>query len=227
MVLLVRTNPKESGQRGLSLLLAEKPRGTEQNPFPPAGVSGTEIPVLGYRGMKQFEIGFDGFSVPVSGLLGGVEGAGFKQLMQTFESVRIHTAARAVGVAQAAMEQALGYALQRQQFGAPIINFPRVSDKIAMMAADIAIARQLTYFAARKKDGGGRCDTEASMAKLLAARAAWAAADNALQIHGGNGYALEFPISRILCDARVLNIFEGSAEILTQIIARGLLEAAD
>jgi (2S)-methylsuccinyl-CoA dehydrogenase len=223
MLLLVRTNQKETGHRGLSLLLAEKARGTDDHPFSTPGISGTEIPVLGYRGMKQFEIAFDGFEVPASALLGGVEGIGFKQLMQTFETVRIQTAARAVGVAQSAMEQALGYAVQRTQFGTPIINFPRVADKIAIMAAEIAITRQLTYFAARQKDSGERCDLEAGMAKLLAARVAWTAADNAMQIHGGNGYALEFPISRILCDARVLNIFEGSAEILTQIVARRLL----
>ncbi len=227
MLLLVRTNPKETGHRGLSMLLAEKPRGTEENPFPAAGLSGTEIAALGYRGMKEFEVAFDGFEVPASALLGGVEGAGFKQLMQIFETVRIQTAARSVGVAQSAMEQALGYAAQRVQFGAPIISFPRVADKVAMMAAEIAIARQLTYFAGRKKDSGQRCDLEAGMAKLLAARVAWAAADNAVQIHGANGFALEFPISRILCDARILNIFEGSAEILTQIIARRLLDGSD
>ena len=224
MTLLVRTNPKEPGHRGLSMLLAEKPRGTDENPFPAAGMSGTEIEVLGYRGMKEYEIAFDGFEVKAENLLGGVEGLGFKQLMQTFESARIQTAARAIGVAQAAMEQALGYAQQRQQFGEPIINFPRVADKIAMMAVEIMIARQLTYFAARQKDSGKRCDLEAGMAKLLAARVAWAAADNAVQIHGGNGFALEFPISRILCDARILSIFEGAAEIQAQVIARRLLE---
>ncbi|MEA2993731.1 MAG: (2S)-methylsuccinyl-CoA dehydrogenase [Alphaproteobacteria bacterium] len=227
MLLLVRTDPKASGHHGLSMLLAQKPRGSDDDPFPVPGISGAEIAALGYRGMKQYEIMFDGFEVPVSALLGGVEGAGFKQLMQTFETVRIQTAARSVGLAQSAMEQALGYSAQRMQFGARIIDFPRVSDKIAMMAADIAIARQLTYFAARKKDSGGRCDLEASMAKLLAGRAAWAAADNAVQIHGGNGYALEFPVSRILCDARVLNIFEGSAEILALLIARQLLTSPD
>ena len=124
--------------------------------------------------------------------------------MQTFESARIQTAARAIGVAQAAMEQALDYAQNRVQFGGPIVEFPRVADKIAMMAVEIMIARQLTYFAAREKDSGRRCDLEAGMAKLLAARVAWAAADNAVQIHGGNGFALEFPVSRILCDARIL-----------------------
>jgi (2S)-methylsuccinyl-CoA dehydrogenase len=227
MTLLVRTNPSESGHRGLSMLLAEKPRGTDDEPFPAAGMSGTEIEVLGYRGMKEYEIAFDGFEVKVENLLGGVEGLGFRQLMQTFESARIQTAARAIGVAQAAMEQALAYAQERQQFGEPIINFPRVADKIAMMAVEIMIARQLTYFAARRKDSGKRCDLEAGMAKLLAARVAWASADNAVQVHGGNGFALEFPASRILCDARILSIFEGAAEIQAQVIARRLLSAGN
>lgn len=227
MTLLVRTDPKESGYRGLSMLLAEKPRGTDLDPFPASGMFGTEIEVLGYRGMKEYEIAFDGFEVKVENLLGGIEGAGFKQLMQTFESARIQTAARAVGVAQSAMEQALGYSRQRAQFGVPIITFPRVADKIAMMATEILIARQLTYFAARQKDSGRRCDLEAGMAKLLAARVAWSAADNAVQVHGGNGFAMEFPVSRILCDARILNIFEGAAEIQAQVIARRLLDGSN
>jgi (2S)-methylsuccinyl-CoA dehydrogenase len=227
MTLLVRTNPAETGYRGLSMLLAEKPRGSDAEPFPAPGMSGSEIEVLGYRGMKEFEIAFDGFAVKAENLLGGVEGLGFKQLMATFESARIQTAARAIGVAQAAMEQAVGYATARVQFGEPIANFPRVADKIAMMAVEIMIARQLTYYAARQKDSGRRCDLEAGMAKLLAARVAWAAADNAVQIHGGNGFALEFPISRILCDARILNIFEGAAEIQAQVIARRLLDGTN
>ena len=227
MTLLVRTNPNEKGYRGLSMLLAEKPRGTDQDPFPAPGMTGTEIEVLGYRGMKEYEIAFDGFKVKAENLLGGVEGLGFKQLMATFESARIQTAARAVGVAQAALEEARSYALTRVQFSEPIANFPRVADKLAMMAVEIMIARQLTYYAARQKDSGRRCDLEAGMAKLLAARVAWAAADNAVQIHGGNGFALEFPISRILCDARILNIFEGAAEIQAHVIARRLLDGSN
>jgi len=227
MTLLVRTNPAETGYRGLSMLLAEKPRGTDEDPFPASGMSGTEIEVLGYRGMKEYEIAFDGFVVKAENLLGGVEGLGFKQLMATFEAARIQTAARAIGVAQAAMEQALGYAVTRVQFGEPIANFPRVADKIAMMAVEIMIARQLTYYAARQKDSGRRCDLEAGMAKLLAARVAWAAADNAVQVHGGNGFAVEFPVSRILCDARILSIFEGAAEIQAQVIARRLLDGSN
>jgi (2S)-methylsuccinyl-CoA dehydrogenase len=224
MTLLVRTNPDERGYRGLSMLLAEKPRGSDTDPFPAEGMSGGEIEVLGYRGMKEYEIAFDGFRLPANALLGGIEGQGFKQLMETFESARIQTAARAVGVAQCAFELGLRYARERVQFGKTIIHFPRVADKLVMMAVEIHIARQITYFAGRAKDEGRRCDLEAGMAKLLAARVAWAAADNALQIHGGNGFALEYPISRVLCDARILNIFEGAAEIQAQVIARRLLE---
>jgi (2S)-methylsuccinyl-CoA dehydrogenase len=227
MTLLVRTNPAQSGYRGLSMFLAEKPRGSDDEPFPVPGLSGTEIEVLGYRGMKEYEIAFDGFAVKAENLLGGVEGLGFKQLMATFESARIQTAARAVGVAQAALEQGLGYAAARRQFGKPIADFPRVSDKLAMTAVEIMIARQLTYHAARQKDSGRRCDLEAGMAKLLAARVAWAAADNCVQIHGGNGFALEFAASRLLCDARILNIFEGAAEIQAQVIARRLLDGTN
>jgi (2S)-methylsuccinyl-CoA dehydrogenase len=227
MTLLVRTNPSEPGYRGLSMLLAEKPRGSDADPFPAPGMSGSEIEVLGYRGMKEYEIAFDGFEVRAENLLGGEEGQGFKQLMQTFESARIQTAARAIGVAQGAMDLALRYAQERVQFGQPIVEFPRVADKIAMMAAEIMIARQITYHAAREKDSGRRCDLEAGMAKLIAARIAWAAADNAVQIHGGNGFALEYPVSRVLCDARILSIFEGAAEIQAQVIARRLLDGSN
>lgn len=227
MTLLVRTNPNAPGYKGLSMFLAPKPRGNDGKPFPAKGMTGGEIEVLGYRGMKEYEIGFDGFEVPHANLLGGDEGQGFKQLMVTFESARIQTAARAIGVAQSAMDLGLRYGLERQQFGKAIFGFPRVANKIVSMAVEIMIARQLTYFAAREKDAGRRCDLEAGMAKLLAARVAWAAADNAVQIHGGNGFALEYPVSRVLCDARILNIFEGAAEIQAQVIARRLLEDAN
>ncbi len=225
MTLLARTDPGEPGYRGLSMFLAEKPRGDDDDPFPAEGMSGGEIRVLGYRGMKEYEISFDGFEVPADCLLGEAEGNGFKQLMATFESARIQTAARAIGVAQSALETGLRYARERRQFGKEIYAFPRVHGKLAWAAAEIMAARQLTHFAAREKDAGRRCDLEAGMAKLLAARAAWSAADNAVQIHGGNGYAEEYPVSRILCDARILNIFEGTAEIQAQVIARRLLES--
>jgi (2S)-methylsuccinyl-CoA dehydrogenase len=227
MMLLVRTEAGSGDHRGLSILAAEKPRGSDVQPFPAAGMSGGDIPVLGYRGMKEYEIRFDGFSVPADNLLGHRPGQGFSQLMATFETARIQTAARAIGVAQAAMECALRYAIERKQFGRSILEFPRIGNKLAMMVAEIAGARQLTYRAARRKDSGARSDLEAGMAKLLAARVAWSAADNALQIHGGNGFALECAASRLLCDARILSIFEGAAEIQAQVIARRILADAE
>ncbi len=227
MTLLARTDPETTDYRGLSMFLAEKSPGTDAEPFPTPGMTGGEIEVLGYRGMKEYELGFDGFRVKGENLLGGVPGQGFKQLMQTFESARIQTAARAIGVAQSALEVGMKYAEDRKQFGKSLIEFPRVSGKLAMMAVEIMIARQLTYHSAWQKDHDKRCDLEAGMAKLLGARVAWAAADNALQIHGGNGFALEYQISRILCDARILNIFEGAAEIQAQVIARRLLDGAN
>lgn len=226
MTLLARTDPHSSDHRGLSMFLAEKTPGDDADPFPTPNMTGGEIEVLGYRGMKEYELAFDGFEVTSENLLGGEEGKGFKQLMHTFESARIQTAARAVGVAQSALDISLQYAQDRKQFGKPIIAFPRVANKLAMMAVEIMIARQLTYFSAFEKDNDRRCDVEAGMAKLIGARVAWSAADNGLQIHGGNGFALEYKISRILCDARILNIFEGAAEIQAQVIARRILEAA-
>ncbi len=223
MTLLARTDPATDNYKGLSMFIAEKTPGTDEEPFPTPGMSGGEIEVLGYRGMKEYEIGFDGFKVKAENLLGGEEGKGFKQLMETFESARIQTAARAIGVAQNALEIGMQYGEDRKQFGKSLIEFPRVSGKLAMMAVEIMVARQLTYFSAWEKDHGHRCDLEAGMAKLLGARVAWAAADNALQIHGGNGFALEYQISRVLCDARILNIFEGAGEIQAQVIARRLL----
>ncbi len=225
MTVLARTDPDTTNHSGLSMFLAEKTRGTDEQPFPDPTLAGGEIEVLGYRGMKEYTLALDDHTVPADALLSEVEGQGFRHLMQTFESARIQTAARAVGVAQNAMELSLAYATDRQAFGRPIARFPRVQAKLAMMAVEIQIARQLTYHAAHEKDGGRRCDLEAGMAKLLAARVAWAAADNGVQIHGGNGFALEYPISRVLCDARILSIFEGAAEIQADVIARRLLES--
>ena len=223
MTLLARTNPDDDTYKGLSMFLAEKTPGDDSDPFPTEGMTGSEIEVLGYRGMKEYEIAFDGFQVKEQNLLGGEEGKGFKQLMETFESARIQTAARAIGVAQSALDLSMQYAIDRKQFGKSLIEFPRVANKLAMMAVEIMVARQLTYFSAFEKDEGRRCDVEAGMAKLLGARVAWAAADNGLQIHGGNGFALEYKISRVLCEARILKIFEGAAEIQAQVIARRLL----
>ncbi len=227
MTLLVRTDPASKDHRGLSMFMAQKPRGTVADPFPAPGMDGGEIGVIGYRGMKEYEIAFDGFEVADANLLGGQLGQGFAQLMATFESARIQTAARAIGVGQAALDVALDYALERRQFGGPISDFPRVANKLAMMAAELLGARRLAWFAARAKDEGRRCDLEAGMAKLVGARVAWACADNAVQIHGGTGFAVEQPVSRLLADARILNIFEGAGEIQAQVIARRLLEGGN
>ncbi len=224
MTVLARSIPDTNNFSGLSMFICEKPRGTDANPFPANGMTGGEIEVLGYRGMKEYEIGFDGFEVPLENLLGEVEGQGFKHLMATFEGARIQTAARAIGVAQCAFELGLKYSLDRAQFGRQIFDFPRTSDKLVMMAAEMVGVRQLTYFSARQKDEGKRCDLEAGLAKMLAARIAWGAADNALQVHGGNGFALEYPISRVLCDARILNIFEGAGEVQAMVIARRTID---
>ena len=224
MTVLARSVAGTDNFSGLSMFICEKPRGSDADPFPAAGMTGGEIEVLGYRGMKEYELGFDGFEVPLGNLLGEVEGMGFKHLMATFEGARIQTAARAIGVAQCAFELGLKYSLERTQFGRQIFDFPRTSDKLVMMAAELVGVRQLTYFSARQKDEGKRCDLEAGLAKMLAARIAWGAADNALQVHGGNGFALEYPISRVLCDARILNIFEGAGEVQAMVIARRTID---
>ena len=224
MTVLARSVPGTDNFSGLSMFLCEKPRGTDEVPFPAEGMTGGEIEVLGYRGMKEYELAFDGFETPKGNLLGEVEGQGFKHLMATFEGARLQTAARAIGVAQNALELGLRYSLERTQFGRQIFDFPRTSDKLVMMAAELIGVRQLTYFSARQKDAGKRCDLEAGLAKMLAARIAWGAADNALQVHGGNGFALEYPISRVLCDARILNIFEGAGEVQAMVIARRTID---
>jgi len=228
MTVLARSNASDPGYGGCSMFLVEKTSCPDDAQgealWPDKGLTGTEIRVLGYRGMKEFEISFDGYSAPADSLLGGVEGKGFKQLMATFESARIQTAARGVGVAQNAVDLAFRYAEERVQFGKPIAEFPRVARKLGRMIARVQAARQLTHFAARRKDEGKRCDLEAGMAKLLATKAAWEAADAGVQIHGGNGYAEEYAISRVLVDARVLSIFEGANEIQAHVVARRLLE---
>ncbi len=226
MTLLARTNPDEKGYKGLSMFLAEKQRGDDNNMFPDDGISGGEIEVLGYRGMKEYEMAFDDFKVKKENLLGEEEGKGFKQMMETFEAARIQTAARALGVAQSAFETGMQYAIDRVTTdGGSLYDKPRNASKIVSMVTEIMAARQLTYYAAKEKDKGHRCDLEAGMAKMLAARVAWACADNSVQIHGGNGFALEYPISRILCDSRILNIFEGTAEIQADIVTRRLVSS--
>lgn len=226
MTVLARTDPAKQDHNGLSMFLATKVPGKGGDDFPDIGLGGTEIKVLGYRGMKEYELSFDGFRVAEEALLGGEAGLGngFRYLMTTFESARVQTAARAVGVAQAALDEATKYACQRVQFGRPLVEMPRVARKLGRMLVLIHAARQLTFFSAIMKDSGKRCDLEAGMAKLLATRAAWECADAGVQIHGGNGYAEEYTASRLLVDARVLSIFEGANEIQAHVIARRLVE---
>ena len=226
MTVLARTDPSKPDHNGLSMFLAEKQAGSDKGEFLDDGLSGTEIKVLGYRGMKEYELSFDGFRIPEDALLGGEGGLGkgFRYLMTTFESARIQTAARAVGVAQAALDEGAKYACQRVQFGKPLVEMARVARKLGRMVVLTHAARQLSFYSANMKDSGKRCDLEAGMAKLLATRAAWECADAAVQIHGGNGYAEEYTVSRLLVDARVLSIFEGANEIQAHVIARRLLE---
>ena len=190
----------------------------------PPGMSGGEIEVLGYRGMKEYEIAFDGFAVPAANLLGGVEGQGFKQLMQTFEAARIQTAARAIGVAQAALD--LGASLRHRAH--PVRQADRRLPARRRQARDDGgrdPARPPAHLFRRAREGRGPPLRPRSRHGQAARRARrLGGADNALQIHGGNGFALEYPVSRVLCDARILKIFEGAAEIQAQVIARRLLE---
>jgi len=225
LTVMARTDP-DPGKRhkGLSLLLFEKQPG---DGFMPPQLTGEPIPTIGYHGMKSFGLSFDDAYAPAANLIGGVEGRGFYQLMATYESARIQTAARGVGVAQAAYECAVKYARERSQFGQPIGNFQVIRHKLAHMAVEIEAARQLAYFAASQKDTGKRCDFEAGMAKVFAAEMAERVTREAMQIHGGYGYSMEFDVQRYWRDARVLSIFEGTSEIQLEVIGRRIMEQSE
>jgi len=175
--------------------------------------------------MKSYSLGFDGYFCPKENLLGGEEGKGFYQLMATYEYARIQTAARAVGVAQAALEAAVKYAKERVQFGKPIGEHQVIRHKLAHMATELEAARQLCYFAAARKDEGGRVDLEAGFAKAFGAEMAERVTSEAMQVFGGYGYSREYPVQRFWRDARVFRIFEGTSEIQYEVIARRLLES--
>jgi len=221
LTVLARTNPDvQPPHKGLSLLLVEKAPG---DGFQPPELSGGPIPTIGYKGMKSYSLGFDGYACPRENLLGGQEGRGFYQLMATYEYARIQTAARAVGTAQAAYEAALKYAQERVQFGHPIADFQVIRHKLAHAATEIEAARQLTYYACEKKDSGARSDLEAGMAKVFAAEMAERVTSEMMQIFGGYGYSREYPAQRFWRDARVFRIFEGTSEIQYEVIAKRLL----
>jgi alkylation response protein AidB-like acyl-CoA dehydrogenase len=221
LTVLARTNPDvQPPHKGLSILLCEKQPGDD---FHPPELAGGPIPTIGYKGMKSYSLGFDGFACPRENLLGGVEGRGFYQLMATYEYARIQTAARAVGTAQASYEAALKYAQERVQFGHPIADFQVIRHKLAHAATEIEAARQLTYYACEKKDSGARSDLEAGMAKVFAAEMAERVTSEMMQIFGGYGYSREYPAQRYWRDARVFRIFEGTSEIQYEVIAKRLL----
>lgn len=221
MTVLARTDPDLSKRhKGLSMFVVEKKPGNE---FMPPHLTGAPIPTIGYYGMKSFSLNFEDFEVPAENLIGGVEGRGFYQLMGVYETARIQTAARAVGVAQGAFEAALKYAQERYQFGRPIAEFQVIQHKLAHMATEIEAARQLTYYAAQKKDTGQRSDLEAGMAKLFAADMVEKVTSEALQIFGGYGYAMEYPAHRFWRDGRIFKIFEGTSEIQAEVIAKRLI----
>ncbi len=222
LTVMTRTDPDLSKKhRGLSLMLFEKEPGDD---FAPPYLTGSRIPTIGYHGMNSYALSFDDAFVPVANLIGGKEGQGFYQLMNTYEAARIQTAARGVGVAQAAYECAVKYAKERTQFGVPIGNHQVIRHKLAHMAVEIEAARQLAYFAASQKDTGKRSDYEAGLAKVFAAEMAERVTREAMQVHGGYGYSMEFNAQRFWRDARVLSIFEGTSEIQLEVIGRRIME---
>jgi alkylation response protein AidB-like acyl-CoA dehydrogenase len=222
LTVMTRTDPDMSKKhKGLSLILFEKKPGDD---FMPPQLTGSPIPTIGYHGMRSYALQFDDAFAPKANLIGGEEGRGFYQLMASYEAARIQTAARGVGVAQAAFECAVKYAKDRKQFGQPIGDFQVIRHKLAHMAVEIEAARQLCYFAAAEKDTGKRCDYEAGLAKAFAAEMAERVTREAMQVHGGYGYSMEFEAQRFWRDARVLSIFEGTSEIQYEVIGRRIME---
>jgi alkylation response protein AidB-like acyl-CoA dehydrogenase len=214
--LLARTDPAaDPPHRGMSLFLIEKGH--------PGFQVGRDIPKLGYRGIKTCELVFQDFPVPAANLVGGVEGAGFRQVMSALETGRINVAARGVGIARACFEASIRWAQQRRTFGRPIGEHQLIQEKLAEMATQLEAARLLTWSAALAKDRGARVDLEAGMAKLFATEAAMSAALEAMRIHGGYGYTTDLPIERYFRDAPLLLIGEGTNEIQKTVIARQLL----
>lgn len=220
LIVFARTSPPPSADKrwkGISTFMIEKKRGE----FPP-GIAGNPIPKIGYFGWKTFELAFDGYRVPADRLI-GQEGMAFLTMTKGLETARAHTAGRAIGLAQGALEDSIDYALERQQFGMPIAEYQAIRFKIATMATKIEAARQLMYYVCSQIDSGKRCDTEASMAKYFASEMAERVTSEAMQIHGGAGYTTLHAVERYWRDARLTKIFEGTSEIQQRIIATNLL----
>jgi alkylation response protein AidB-like acyl-CoA dehydrogenase len=219
IVLFARTGrpDPERPHLGISAFLIDKPRGEL-----PAGVQGSPIPKIGYFGWKTWELAFDGVRLPGSALI-GEEGKAFYALAKGLDEARAHTAARSIGLAQGALEDAINYAHQRTQFGRPIAAFQDLRFKVARMASEIEAARQLLYFVCDRIDRGGRCDKEASMVKYFASEMAERVTSDALQVLGGAGYTRLHAVERYWRDARLTKIFEGTSEVQLRIISDHLL----
>lgn len=216
-LLLAKTDPNaEPAHRGMSAFVIEKGA--------PGLTVGREIDKMGYKTVETTELHFDNFPVPVGNLIGGVEGAGFKQIMTGMEAERLNVGARGLGVARAAFEEAIRYAQQRHTFGKPIAQHQTIQIKLADMATKIEASKLLIYSAAAKRDRGERCDVEAGMAKLFATETAAEVAFEAMRIMGGNGFSKDYPVERFYRDAPLLVIGGGTNELQRLIIARGLLQ---
>ncbi len=221
LIVLARTDPDASKRhKGLSIFFVDKESG-EKIDHP--NIKGEPIPTVGYHGMKSYNLAFEDTFVPEENLLSGAENKGFYQLMASYEVARLQTAARAVGVAQAAFDFSLQYSKEREQFGKPICEHQAIRMKLSEMAVELEASRQLVYYAASMKDSGKRCDLEAGMAKVKAAKAVEFITREAMQILGGYGYSKEFPVERYWRDGRVISIFEGTSEIQHEIIAKSIL----
>lgn len=220
IALLCKTDPQAAPRHtGISVVLVESPPGAS----PPGLTISRDLPKLGYKGIESCELAFDGCRVPVTAILGGAPGKGFAQMMKGLETGRIQVAARALGVATAAFEDALAYAQTRESFGTPIWKHQSVGNYLADMATTLTAARQLTRYAAQRYDSGERCDMEAGMAKLFASEAAMEIALNAVRIHGGYGYSTEYDVERYFRDAPLMIVGEGTNEIQRNVIAAQLV----
>jgi alkylation response protein AidB-like acyl-CoA dehydrogenase len=216
VAVLCKTDPAAvPPHKGISILLAEHGPGFSVS---------RDLPKLGYKGVESCELAFDNFRVPAANLLGGTEGQGFAQMMRGLEIGRIQVASRALGVGQAALEDSLNYAQQREAFGKPIWEHESVGNYLADMATKLEAARQLTRYAARRYDSGDRADMEAGMAKLFASETAMEIALDAVRIHGGYGYSTEFDVERYFRDAPLMIVGEGTNEIQRNLIARQLVK---
>ena len=215
IALLCKTDPKATPRHtGISIVLAEHGPGLTVS---------RDLPKLGYKGVESCELSFDGYRIAGSAILGGVPGKGFAQMMKGLETGRIQVASRALGVATAALEDALAYAQQRESFGQPIWKHQAIGNYLADMATKLTAARQLTLYAAERYDSGERCDMEAGMAKLFASEVAMEIALNAVRIHGGYGYSTEFDAERYFRDAPLMIVGEGTNEIQRNVIAAQLV----